>query len=160
MIYIQSQQCVGCGVCVDTCPFGAIQLVNGVAAINQDKCQQCEVCLTQCPENAIVAILERELVSDTPGMAPVPSQPAPVQHSNPASSIMPLVGTALAFVGREILPRVAVSLLEMWDNRTRARQPTALSSTAPSAASKRGAPPVSVVDNRGRKHRQRRRGRW
>lgn len=160
MIYIQSQQCVGCGTCVDTCPEGAIQLVNGVAAINQDKCQQCEVCLTVCPNNAIVAILDLEPVSDAPGFVPVPSRPAAVQHSSPASSIMPLIGTALAFVSREILPRVAVSLLEMWDNRTRTRQPTALSSAAPSAASNSRATPVTVIGNRGRKNRQRRRGRW
>lgn len=156
MIYIQSQQCEGCGACMDVCPVGAIHLINQIATIDYDKCQNCEVCVTACSNNAIVAILEQEPVSDIPSLIPVPSQPAVVQYASPKASIMPWVGTALAFVGREILPRVAVSLLEAWDHRT--RQPTSLSGMVPSASPNSNATPVTVGDHRGRKHRQRRRG--
>ena len=158
MIYIQSQQCIGCGACIEVCPEGAIQLNNGLATINQDKCRQCEVCLTVCPQKAIVAILEKEPVSDTFSFVPVQPQPAAVQYARPTSSIVPWVGTALAFVGREILPRLAVSLLEVWDRRS--RQPTSLSDAPPSASSNSSATHVAVGDYRGRKRRQRRRGQW
>jgi len=158
MIYIQNQKCIGCGACINACPVGAIQLVNGLAAIDQDKCQQCEVCLTVCPENAISTILDIEPVPVTPGHISVPSQTEGVPYAAPKVSMLPWVGTALAFVGREILPRVAVSLLEAWDRRM--RQPTSISGIVPSASPKGYAPHEVVSNQRGRMHRQRRRGQF
>ena len=158
MIYVQSQQCVGCGACIDVCQEGAIQLINGLAKINQDKCRQCEICLSVCPVNAIVAILDKEPVSDTLSFVPVQPQPAAVQSAHSTSSIVPWVGTVLAFVGREILPRLAVSLLEVWDRRT--RQPTLPSGAVSSSSNNSDETFVPLGVNRGRRHRQRRRGLW
>ena len=158
MIYIQSQQCVGCGECVDVCQEGAIQLINGLAKINQDKCRQCEACLALCPVNAIVAILDTEPVCVSRSSVPVQPQPAAVQFTHSTSSIVPWVGTALAFVGREILPRLAVSLLEVWDRRT--RQPTSQSVLVSSSSNNSDETFVPLGVNRGRRHRQRRRGLW
>ncbi len=157
MIYIQNQQCVGCGACIDACPVGAIQLINGLAVIDQEKCQQCEVCLAVCPNNAIVAVLDQEPVSVIPSLVPMQSQPAAVQYARPTASITPWVSAALVFVGREIIPRVAVTLLEAWDRR--ARKPTP-QGTMPSASPNSYVTPVASGGNRERKHRQRRRGQW
>jgi len=45
--------CTGCGVCVDVCPFGAIDMVNGKAVINE-ACRACGQCVDACPVGAIV----------------------------------------------------------------------------------------------------------
>jgi len=52
--------CTGCGVCVDVCPFGAIDMVNGKAVINE-ACRACGQCVEACPIGAIV-MSEAEVV--------------------------------------------------------------------------------------------------
>lgn len=53
-IMIKTEECVGCGVCVGTCPFGAIVLENGKARIT-DACTACGACVESCPVGAIVS---------------------------------------------------------------------------------------------------------
>jgi len=63
MIYVIREKCVGCSICVKTCPFGAIELVEGKAVIGE-KCTMCGACVEACPVGAI--ILERgEGAADT-----------------------------------------------------------------------------------------------
>ena len=54
MLHVDTQRCSGCGACVNVCPTGAIQLVNGVAVIDQATCRQCQLCVNVCPEGAII----------------------------------------------------------------------------------------------------------
>ncbi|MFH0777306.1 MAG: FAD-binding protein [Candidatus Eisenbacteria bacterium] len=53
---LDEESCTGCGVCVDTCPFGALSLAGDVVAIG-DNCNDCGACLSSCPTEAL--ILER-----------------------------------------------------------------------------------------------------
>lgn len=56
---INEDDCSGCGVCVDTCPAGVIELVGEVAEpVNEDDCTGCEACLEECPMGAITEIEE------------------------------------------------------------------------------------------------------
>jgi electron transport complex protein RnfB len=45
--------CLGHGTCAKACPFGAIDIVDRVAVINEDKCQACEKCISACPKQLI-----------------------------------------------------------------------------------------------------------
>lgn len=53
-IYIDSEKCVGCGICARTCKQSAIEMVNGKAQVtNADSCDKIGNCLPVCPVNAI-----------------------------------------------------------------------------------------------------------
>jgi MinD superfamily P-loop ATPase len=52
---VVSDQCSGCGTCVDLCQFGAAGMIaTGSAMINPLHCEGCGVCAHFCPEKAIV----------------------------------------------------------------------------------------------------------
>jgi MinD superfamily P-loop ATPase len=52
---VVSDQCCGCGTCVDLCQFGAAGMIaTGSALINPLHCEGCGVCAHFCPEQAIV----------------------------------------------------------------------------------------------------------
>ncbi|NSW82575.1 MAG: electron transfer flavoprotein subunit alpha [Syntrophothermus sp.] len=53
MITIDETLCIGCGICVETCPFDSITLVNNVPVVS-DTCNLCGSCSHECPVGAIV----------------------------------------------------------------------------------------------------------
>lgn len=48
--------CIGLGNCVKACPFGAISVERGVAAVNYAKCKGCGICVSACPKSIIKLI--------------------------------------------------------------------------------------------------------
>ena len=60
---VDSEKCTGCGICVDVCPAGAIE-VNEQAVINIDACTGCAVCVSECPNEAII-IAQKEVGKET-----------------------------------------------------------------------------------------------
>ncbi len=48
-----TQECIGCGTCVDACLLGAI-VESGDVYIITDECTECRDCIDSCPVNAIV----------------------------------------------------------------------------------------------------------
>jgi ferredoxin len=129
------------------------------AEIAGGKCQECELCVEACPEEAILSevapVIEGEIVQVKTKPVPVKLQPREVRLVRAAPKTVTWLGAALAFAGREIVPRVAASLLDAWDRRAN-RSALSPSDQVPER------PTLPLVENlpreRGRKrHRQRRR---
>jgi len=52
-VEISEKKCIGCGLCVQTCPFDALTLVDGVVQVDPDKCTNCGACVEVCPTEAL-----------------------------------------------------------------------------------------------------------
>lgn len=48
--------CLGLGSCVKVCPFGAIEIKDGIAHIIKEKCVSCGKCVNACPKHIIELI--------------------------------------------------------------------------------------------------------
>lgn len=143
MFRIDETICTGCGDCVEVCPAGAIAL-NGRAHIDQAACVDCGSCADACPQGAIVTVSAAELAhaatapgTSRPGLVPavVPAAaatllPRPQVEHLPIvprhSRIWPLIGGALTWAARELLPEVIAA----WQaSRSGALQPASRQST-------------------------------
>lgn len=51
-----SYGCLGIGDCVKVCKFDAIEVIDGVAVVNEEKCTSCGACVKACPK-AIIEIV-------------------------------------------------------------------------------------------------------
>jgi electron transfer flavoprotein alpha subunit len=52
MLRIDIEACIGCGVCEEECTFGAIEVIDGVAVVNE-KCTLCGSCVDSCEAEAL-----------------------------------------------------------------------------------------------------------
>ena len=52
-IRVISEKCNGCKLCIKSCPYSAIEIVEKIAAIG-DNCNLCGACVEACPEGAIL----------------------------------------------------------------------------------------------------------
>jgi len=61
-VVVYAEECIGCGACVDVCPFGAMNLhpKTGVAF----NCDLCGKCVEFCPVGKLKIVEEDELSTD------------------------------------------------------------------------------------------------
>ncbi len=50
---VEAESCTGCGACAQACPFGALEVRNGLARVNEPQCMGCGVCLARCRSQAL-----------------------------------------------------------------------------------------------------------
>jgi hypothetical protein len=96
------------------------------------------------------------------GLIQVKAAPAPVEPRSPEARLarpvpeaLTWLGAALAFAGREIVPRVAASLLDAWDRRADRSTPLPNDSRAVRPTQQ---PTADLPTRGGRRHRRQRRG--
>jgi Fe-S-cluster-containing hydrogenase component 2 len=121
MMQVDLEKCTGCGECLDACSVEAISLIEGKAAIDVDICLSCGACAPACPAGAISEVrlpAPARVVAIQP-VKPQTIQPAPV--ARPASRLA-WARPALSFIGREIVPRLADTLIAALDRRLSAPQ--------------------------------------
>ncbi len=123
MITIDLESCTGCGACLEVCPTNALYLVDGKASVDSALCRECEACLAACPTGAMALAIQELAVEEqvqVPALRPVPeiiqvkTQPAVTRLR---TRLLPAVGTAMVWAGRELLPRLADSLVNALDRR-------------------------------------------
>jgi len=54
--------CLGLATCARACPFGAIEMTDGLAIVHNDLCVGCEKCVSSCPKDLIVMKPEKAKV--------------------------------------------------------------------------------------------------
>jgi NAD-dependent dihydropyrimidine dehydrogenase PreA subunit len=51
---LNSEKCIGCGMCTQVCPHGIFKISNRKAEIiDRDFCIECGACMKNCPPGAI-----------------------------------------------------------------------------------------------------------
>ncbi len=53
---VLKDNCIGCGTCARHCPSSAIQMVDGLPAVNESRCLGCGACEYYCPARPMTAI--------------------------------------------------------------------------------------------------------
>lgn len=51
--WVDKSLCIGCGICIDSCPGHAMAMEDGTAVIDMDLCIRCGECHDFCPEHAV-----------------------------------------------------------------------------------------------------------
>jgi NAD-dependent dihydropyrimidine dehydrogenase PreA subunit len=166
MITINSERCNGCGACIEVCPSGALYLVEGLAAVDNTLCRDCEACIAACPTDALMLVSEGSApepdMPRVPALRPEPeviyvkSQPAPVPTR---SRLLPVMGSLLAWAGREIVPWLADYFLHDRKRQPTGRQTGASRLSAPNGDSRTGGGRNGRRSGRGSGGRRRRRRR-
>jgi heterodisulfide reductase subunit A len=69
--FVDEMMCVGCGQCIETCPYTAIELLEDreVAHVIEAVCKGCGTCAAACPSKAIMLrhFTDRQLISEMVG---------------------------------------------------------------------------------------------
>ena len=128
MVFVNTDICNGSGECISVCPNGAVILQNNHAFIDQELCQECEICVDSCPQGAIQRGEPAPAGSkgiNIPTATPIEITAVPDEshHTLLRNEVLPAVGSALLWTGREIVPRLANLAIDYLDRRIQSTKP-------------------------------------
>jgi len=63
MLKVSKELCVGCGICEDSCPFGSIEIEDGLAVVGES-CTLCGACVESCEVEALSLEIQETKVQD------------------------------------------------------------------------------------------------
>lgn len=66
MLNVNKELCIGCGICEDSCPFGAIGVEDGLAVVGEN-CTLCGSCVEACEVEALTLEVEEGREADKLG---------------------------------------------------------------------------------------------
>jgi NAD-dependent dihydropyrimidine dehydrogenase PreA subunit len=137
MIFVDEDNCTGCGDCLQVCPVeGAVVFQQAKAVINHDLCTGCAACMSACLEEAIYEVEAAPMLAEQ-------AQPAQVTRQSTLSRARPAVVSTLAAAAPLAVDAIVGAAKRWLDERNVAKR------TGGGAESERG----------GRQRRRRTRGR-
>ncbi|MDK9707287.1 MAG: nitroreductase family protein [Desulforhopalus sp.] len=71
---VDQELCIGCGECINDCPYGLIEMRDGIPVLsreNEARCLQCQHCFAVCSTGAL-SILGKK-AADSPPLGPLPT---------------------------------------------------------------------------------------
>lgn len=119
---IDQELCTECGACVQACPEGAIGALPEPAQFRTTPSQEANAPSEEAPTGEIIRVrlppppVEAERVSPPVEVEPAPPLAEAIQQAH-RIDVASAVGTTLAFLGREVLPRLGRWAIDWLDDR-------------------------------------------
>jgi len=116
MIRVDVEKCLGCGDCVEACPAGLIDLVDGKAVIETQGCDACLSCVEACPSEALRVVEAPQSAA----LAPIATQGLPAAataRQEEPGELSRWAAIALGLFTQELAPRFAEALVRALDRR-------------------------------------------
>jgi electron transfer flavoprotein alpha subunit len=118
MLRIDIETCIGCGVCEEVCTFGAIEVIDGVAVVNE-KCTLCGSCVDNCEAGALsIEGKEKAVQADLEDWSGIMIY-AEYRHGKVAPVSYELLGIGRELADQQKVPLSAVLLGARLDNAGR-----------------------------------------
>lgn len=110
IIQINTEKCIGCGLCANTCHQSAIEIINGKATVVRDTfCDGLGRCLPVCPVSAI-SFSDKDIVNKSINIIPLNNKPTSFQCPSSQTKIIPKLNETVA--NKEVTP--IPSQLNQW----------------------------------------------
>ncbi len=107
LLQIDRSLCIGCGACVDVCPFGALSLDEQEIATVNDNCTACGACVEECPTEALSLPAPRQEAATTADLDEYEGVWFWVEQFNGEAGS---ISWEMAGKGRELADQLGVSL--------------------------------------------------
>ena len=102
--FVDEDTCIGCGICVDSCPMKILALEDGLCVMTDiAKCLECGTCIRDCPQDAItipgVKLSPKEKDGASPAAAKKPAADIPASQK-----FTPILQHLTDLIMKEIAP--------------------------------------------------------